>query len=124
MRNSSTSNYSSELADSDIEPERHDSIARLIESNKMRRLMDAKQSWAKNHGSNSPFRMNYSSNFSCSSDNASSNQVKLSNIKESMTCDSPSVKNTSTFSKFNKGVEMPQSKLKVETAVASCFKKN
>lgn len=70
MRNSFISNFSSELADSDIEPERHDSIARLIESNKMRRLMDAKQNWSKNHGSNSPFRMIYSSNFSCSSDNS------------------------------------------------------
>lgn len=58
MRNSCISNYSSELADSDIEPERHDSIARLMEGNKMRRLMDAKQNWNKNHGSNSPFRMN------------------------------------------------------------------
>lgn len=122
MRNSFISNYSSELADSDIEPERHDSIARLIESNKMRRLMDAKQNWNKTHGSNSPFRMNYSSNFSCSSEN--SNSVKLSNIKESITCDSPSVKNTSTFSRFNKGFEVPAGKSKVDTGVASCFKRS
>jgi len=38
LSNSRLSAYSSELADSDIEPERHDSIVRLIEGSKMRRL--------------------------------------------------------------------------------------
>jgi hypothetical protein len=48
------------LADSDIEPERHESIARLIDGSKMRRLQDAKRNWSKNHGTNSPFRANFS----------------------------------------------------------------
>lgn len=60
LNNSRLSAYSSELADSDIEPERHESIARLIEGSKMRRLQDAKRNWSKNHGNNSPFRANFS----------------------------------------------------------------
>ena len=59
LSNSQKSAYSSELADSDIDPERHDSIVRLIEGSKMRRLQDAKRSWSKNHGANSPFRANF-----------------------------------------------------------------
>ena len=54
--NSRFSNYSSDLADSDIEPERHESIVRLIEDSKMRRLQDAKRTWSRHHGANSPFR--------------------------------------------------------------------
>lgn len=38
LSNSKLSAYSSELADSDIDPERHESITKLIEGSKMRRL--------------------------------------------------------------------------------------
>lgn len=105
LNNSRLSAYSSELADSDIEPDRHESIARLIEGSKMRRLQDAKKLWTRNHGSSSPFRMNMSSEFSVdrgSSGNLdSANVVRISNLKgiEATGPESPTVK-SSTFSKF------------------------
>lgn len=87
LNNSRLSAYSSELADSDIEPERHESISRLIESSKMRRLQDAKRNWSRNHGANSPFRINFSND--CSSERGSAsdlgfqnqNVVKIQNLK-------------------------------------------
>jgi len=39
-----------------MEPERNDSVSRLMDSSKMRRLQQAKQNWNKTHNENSPFR--------------------------------------------------------------------
>lgn len=126
LNNSRLSSYSSDLADSDIEPERHESIVRLIDNNKMRRLQDAKRTWSRNHGANSPFRMNYSSEFS-SVERAStlelnsSNVVRISNLKgiEATGPESPTVK-SSTFSKFKE----PQNSVRIKPPAAqSSFKR-
>jgi hypothetical protein len=92
------SQYSEELVDSDIEPERQGSIVRLIEGNKMRRLQDAKLAWTKHHSSSSPFRMQYGSSFSNNSDSGGSfSSLKLANHRDEIKCESPS--RTSTFKK-------------------------
>ena len=52
----------SSQVDSEIQSETEDdsmretSVARLYESNKMRRLRDAQNEWVKKHAANSPFR--------------------------------------------------------------------
>lgn len=93
-----SSQYSEELVDSDIEPERQSSIARLIEGSKMRRLQDARIAWAKNHTEDSPFRAQYSSSFSNNSDTVSSfSNISLTNVREETKCDSPA--RSSTFAK-------------------------
>ena len=65
-----SSDFSSELADSDVELSRSDSIARLVEDSKMRRLQDAKRIW-RNQGESSPFRQDFEKRVSSLSKNGS-----------------------------------------------------
>lgn len=104
MSNSRSSVQSSEVTESDGDSVRSDSIARLVEGNKMRRLQEAKRNWALNHCENSPFRMNYSSMFSSHGSNnslGSSQGINLTNVKSNLGGESPGVK-----SKFNKGSDL------------------
>jgi len=104
MSNSRSSVQSSDLTDSETDSVRSDSIARLVEGNKMRRLQEAKRNWALNHCENSPFRMNYSSILSSQGSNnslGSSQGINITNVKTTFGCESPGVK-----SKFNKGSDL------------------
>lgn len=102
LNHSSSSVFSSELADSDFEPERQESISRLIEDNKLRRLEDARLKWSKNHSTSSPFRQAASSLSQCSSasDVFQAPAVNIQNLKLSEE-QSPLPKG-STFSKQQK----------------------
>lgn len=75
LSNSSRSFQSSELADSDFDQDSNESISRLIESNKMRRLAEARRNWVKNHSESSPFRMSFGSSNSFQSSRNSDNQL-------------------------------------------------
>jgi hypothetical protein len=74
-----SSDMDSELADSDAELSRSDSIARLVEDSKMRRLNDAKRVW-RNQGEQSPFRHDFEKRCSSMSKNGSSQGAASPNL--------------------------------------------